>query len=201
VIRICLFEKQRSWTKNAFWDLNNNKWLKWCKFVLRFLVNNTSGLPVLTMGSKCPNQVFYVWVVDLQTIALNTGWKHETLQMMIFVYICSTFNLVDLKTRFDSWITRNDVNDVNLFPFSYLITVMLYLCSHWAQKVQMVYFVFDWSICRLFLLNRCWKLEQLQMMIIVHVCSTCSVVELKTRFESCITRNFVKGVICFSFLI
>jgi hypothetical protein len=33
-----------------------------------FLFNNSYGLPVLTMGTICPNQVFYAWLVDLQTI-------------------------------------------------------------------------------------------------------------------------------------
>jgi hypothetical protein len=194
VIRICFFDKQRSRTKNAFWDVNNKKWRKWCKFVLRFLFNNTSGLPVLTMVTKCPNQVYYVWLVDLQTIALNTGWKYYSLQMMIFVYVCSTFSVVDLKTRFEMWIIRNHINDVNLFLFSYLITLRLYLCSHWTPNAQNAYLIFDWSNYRLFLLNKGWKLETLQMVIFVHVSSTCRVAKLKTRYETWITRNVVNGV-------
>jgi hypothetical protein len=75
-IRICLLDMKYSWTKNAFWDVNNKKWRKWCKFVSPFLINNTYGLLVLTMGTKCPNQVFYVWLVDLQTICAK--WVMET---------------------------------------------------------------------------------------------------------------------------
>jgi hypothetical protein len=41
---------------------------KWCKFVSPSLLNNTYGLPVLTMDTKYPNQIFYVWLVDLQII-------------------------------------------------------------------------------------------------------------------------------------
>jgi hypothetical protein len=67
-IRKCLLDMQRSWTKNAFWDMNNKKWRKWCKFVSPFLFNNTYGSPVITMVTKCSNQVFYVWMVDLHTI-------------------------------------------------------------------------------------------------------------------------------------
>jgi hypothetical protein len=178
VIRICLFDKQRSRTKNAFWDLNNKTWRKWCTFALPFLFNNTSGLPVLTMGNKCLNQVFYVWLVDLQTSAVNTVWKHDSLQIMIFVYVCSTFSLVDLKTRFETWITRNDVNDVNLFLFSYLIFLTTYLSSQWAPNYQINYFMFDCSVYRLLFLNRCWKRDSHQMMIFVYVCWTCSVVDL-----------------------
>jgi hypothetical protein len=32
------------------------------------LFNNTYGLPELTMNTNNPNHVFYVWLVDLQTI-------------------------------------------------------------------------------------------------------------------------------------
>jgi hypothetical protein len=34
---------------------------------------NTYGLTVLTKDTKCPNQVFYVWIVDLQTICTKYG--------------------------------------------------------------------------------------------------------------------------------
>jgi hypothetical protein len=67
-IGICLLEMQCSWTKNASWNLKSEKWRKWCKIVSPFLFNNTYGLTVLTIDTKCPNQVFYVWLVDLQTI-------------------------------------------------------------------------------------------------------------------------------------
>jgi DNA-directed RNA polymerase subunit RPC12/RpoP len=145
------------------------------------------------MGTKYRNHVFYVWLVDLQTIALNTGWKYDSLQMMIFVCLFA-IQRSWFKTRFESWITWNDVNNVNLFLFSYLITLMLYLCSHCAPPVQIVYSIFDWSIYILFLLSRGWKLEPLQMIIFVYFCSTCSVGELKTSFETWITRNGLNGV-------
>jgi hypothetical protein len=32
-IRICLLDMKYSWTQNTFWDLNNKKCRKWCKFV------------------------------------------------------------------------------------------------------------------------------------------------------------------------
>jgi hypothetical protein len=67
-IRKFMLDMQRSWTQNAFWDVHNKKWRKWCKFVSHFLFNNSYGLPVLTMGTKFPNHLFYVWLVDLQAI-------------------------------------------------------------------------------------------------------------------------------------
>jgi hypothetical protein len=66
-----------TWTmvhiKDAFWYVNNKKWLKWCMFISPFSFNNTYGLPVLSMDTKCPNQVFYVWLVDLQITGAKLG--------------------------------------------------------------------------------------------------------------------------------
>jgi hypothetical protein len=98
---------------------------------------------------------------------LNRGWKLDFLQMMIFVNVCSTCNIVEQKTRFETRITRNDVNGVNIFHLPYLITLMGYLCSQWAPDVQIKYFMFDWLIYRLFVLNRGWKPDPLQMKIFV----------------------------------
>jgi hypothetical protein len=60
-IRICLLNMSHSWTKNAFWGMNNKKWRKWCKCDSPFLFNNTYGLPVLTMDTKYTNKIFYDW--------------------------------------------------------------------------------------------------------------------------------------------
>jgi hypothetical protein len=128
---------------------------------------------------------------------LNTGWKHTSLQMMIFVNFCSTWSLGELKTRFETWIIRNDVNGVSLFHHPYFTTLMAYLCSQWTPTVQIKYFMFDWLIHRNFVLNSGWKPDYLQIMIFVYVYSTWSIVELKTRFESWITRNDVNGVSLF----
>jgi hypothetical protein len=67
-IRTCFLDMKHSWTKNAFWDMNNKKLRKWCKFVTPFLFIKTYGLTVLRKDTKCPNQVFYVSLVDLQII-------------------------------------------------------------------------------------------------------------------------------------
>jgi hypothetical protein len=65
---VCFFDMKPSWTKNVFWDVNNKKWRKWCKFDSPFLFNYTYVFPVLTKDTKCPNLVFYDWLFDLQTI-------------------------------------------------------------------------------------------------------------------------------------
>jgi hypothetical protein len=197
--------------------VNNKKWRKWCKFVSPFLFNNTYGLPVLTIDTKSPNQVFNVWLFDLQSICaklevktkflpndnirkyllymknswtknvfwdvnkmkrrkwskffwpllfnntwltcdhngpqtskstilfdslnyrlfvLNTGLKRDSLQLMIFVNVLWTLCMGQLKTCFETSITRNDVYGVSLFYRSYLIHLMAYLCSQWSPKVQ-----------------------------------------------------------------
>jgi hypothetical protein len=75
---------------------------------------------------------------------------------MIFVIVCSTWGIIELKTRFDTWITRNDVNGAYLFHLSYLITLMAYLCSQSTPKVQIKYFV--WLVDLQSILPK-WRVE------------------------------------------
>jgi hypothetical protein len=42
-------------------------------FVSLFLFNNIYGLPVLTIDTKCTNQVFYLSLIYLQTICAKLG--------------------------------------------------------------------------------------------------------------------------------
>jgi hypothetical protein len=146
---------------------------------------------VLTIDTKCPNQVFYSW------LELNRGWKRETLQITIFVYVCSTWSLVEFKIAFWDVNNENDVNGLSSFNLSYLIKPLANMCSQRTSNYKIEYFMFDWSIHRLFVLNRDWKRISLQIMIFVYICSTCGIVQLKTRFVLWITRNCVNGVILF----
>jgi hypothetical protein len=63
------------------------------------------------------------------------------------------------------------------------------MCSQWAPNIQINYFIFDWSIYRLFVLNTIWEHDYLKMMIFVYVCSPSSLVEMKTLFETWIARS------------
>jgi hypothetical protein len=117
--------------------------------------------------------------------------------MMIFVNVFSAWIMVHLKTRFDAWITRNDVNGVSFFHHSYLIKLIAYLCSQWKRNFQMKYFMFDWSIYRLVVLNRGWKRESLQIIVFVNGYSTWVIIELNSHFGTWITRNDVNGVSLF----
>jgi hypothetical protein len=118
---------------------------------------------------------------------------------MIFESICTKLSMVELKTRFEAWITRNDVSGIRLFHLSYLITLMAYLCSQCTPHDQNKYFMFDWTIYSLFVLNRAWKRDSHQIMTFEYVCSTWSIFVLKMRFETWITRNDVSGVSLFHF--
>jgi hypothetical protein len=109
----CFFDMNHSWTKYAFWDVYNKKWRKWCKFALPFFFSNNYGLPVLTMDTKCTNQVFYVWSI-YRLLVLNRGWKRVSPNNYIHIF------LLDMRhswTRnaFVTWIRRKDVNGVSLF--------------------------------------------------------------------------------------
>jgi hypothetical protein len=151
---------------------------------------------VLTKGNKCPNQEFYLRLFDLQTI-----WAKYGLETWFSpnddIRIC----LIDMKngsTKNAFWdVKKNDVNGVRLFHLSYLITLMAYKWSRWTPNVHIKNFMFHWSIYGLFVLNRGWKRECFQIKIFVIVCSTCSIVQLKTRFEKWITINDVTVVSLF----
>jgi hypothetical protein len=112
---------------------------------------------------------------------------------VILVFVYSTWNIVALKTRFETWITTNAVHGIILFNLSFLITLKAYLYSQRTPNVQIKYFVFHWSNYRLFVLNTAWKRDSLQMLIFVNVFSTWSTVQLKTRFEMSVTRNDIYG--------
>jgi hypothetical protein len=90
-------------------------------------------------------------------LVLNRGWKLYSHHIMIFEFVSSTWRKVELKTRFEKWITRNDVNGVSLFHLSYLIMLMVYQCFQRTPNVQIKSFMSDWSIYRLFVIDRGWK--------------------------------------------
>jgi hypothetical protein len=196
-IRICLLDKKHSRSKNAYWDVNNKKWRKWCKFLSPFYLIT---LMAYVCSQRPPNVKIKYFMFDwsiYRLFVLNRGWKHDSLHIMVYVYVSSTWSIIELKTRFETWITRNDVNGLRLYNLYYLITLMAYLCSQMTPNVQIKYIMFDWSIYRLFVLNTGWKRDSPQMMIIVNVYSTWSMVQLKTRLETWITWNDVNGVSLF----
>jgi hypothetical protein len=100
--------------------VSNMKWRKWYKFVSPFLFSNTYGLPVLTMDNNCPNQVFYVWMVDLQTIRAKLGME-ACLYPNNDIRIC----LHDMKhslTKYAFW----EVNNKNWRKWSKFILPFLF---------------------------------------------------------------------------
>jgi hypothetical protein len=104
------------------------------------LLRWTLSLLVFPICTKCRNQVFYIWLFDLQ-------------------YICAIYVLDTLRSSYDNiriylldmqrsrikntiWnlITRKEVNGVYCFQFSYLITlwvlVILLTCDHNGHQLS-----------------------------------------------------------------
>jgi hypothetical protein len=194
MIIACLPVMSHIWTKNAFWDVSNRKWCTWCKNVSPLLYNNTYGLPMLTMDTKCPKQVFFVWMFDLHNICAK-----QRLETWITPNNGIRTCLLDMShiwTKKAFW----DVNNrkwrkwCKIVSISYLTTLKAYLCSQFTRNMQNNYFMFICSIFTLFVLNRAWKRDSLLIIIYVYVCSTLNIVELKTRFGTWITRNDQNGV-------
>jgi hypothetical protein len=187
---------KHSWNKDVFWVVNNNKWRKWCKFAhISYFITLMANL----CAQWTPNFQIKYFIFDwsiYKHFVLNKDWKRDSIQIIIWVNVCSTYSIVELKMRFDTWMKRNDVNGLRFFHPSYLIILMAYMCAQWTPFVQNIYIIFNWSFSRIFVLNRCWKREPFQI-IWVYVCSTYSLVEPKTRFEGWITRNFLNGVCLF----
>jgi hypothetical protein len=138
------------------------------------------------------NYFMFDWSIYSLFVRNGAANVSDSFEIMIFVYVSSTWSIGELKTRFEAWIQRNDVNTASLFHFSYLIKLMAYLCSQWTTNVEMNYFMFDWSIYRIFVLNRAWKRDFLQILLFVYVFDL-KHRWIKTLFETWITRNDVNG--------
>jgi hypothetical protein len=77
-----------------------------------------------TTEIKCPNQVFYVWLVDLKSICAKYGLEtcftpNDDIRKCLLVMMHGS-----IENACGTSITRNDVNGVSLFYLSYLITLM-----------------------------------------------------------------------------
>jgi hypothetical protein len=134
----------------------------------------------------------FAWSI-FRLIVLNRIWIHDSLQIVIFVYVWSTWNIVEFKTRFETWITSYYVNGVSLFILSNLIKLKAYLSSQRTPNVQINYFVFHCSIYRLFVLNSVWKSDSIQMINIRKCLLDMKHGTTKNGFESWITRKDVYG--------
>jgi hypothetical protein len=131
---------KNGWTKNAFKYVNNEKCSKMCKCFSHLLLITLMDYLCSHRKPNFETKYFmFDWSMYMLTV-LNRAWKRETLQITIFEYVCWTCRLVELKTRFQTWITRNDINGVILFHLSLIITHMAYLCSQWTPDAQIKYF-------------------------------------------------------------
>jgi hypothetical protein len=121
--------------------VDNKKWRKWCKFVSPILFNNIYGIHVLTKDTKCPKQVFNVYCSIYRLFVIYTAWKPDSFQMMIYVNDCCTLRKVELKTRFETWITRNDVNGISFSPLLFNNTYVLPVLTKDTKCPNLVLYV------------------------------------------------------------
>jgi hypothetical protein len=93
------------WNKNAFWDVNNKKWRKWCNwFHCSYLIT----LMAYLCYERTPNAQFKYYMFDwliYRPFTLNTGWKRDSLQIMLFVYVYSTWGMFEIRNAF--WDVNN----------------------------------------------------------------------------------------------
>jgi hypothetical protein len=132
-------------------------------------------------------------LVDLQTLCARYGLETWFPTNNDIQYVCSTYSIVELKTRFETWITRNEVNRVSLFDTSYVITLMAYLFSQKTPNYKSS--TLFWLVDLLYICAK-WELERcvFQIMLFANVCSTGCIDEIVTRFETWISRNDVNDL-------
>jgi hypothetical protein len=111
-IRKCLLDMRHRWTKNAFWDVKGRNYINGVSlFHLSYLITLIAYLWSQWTPYVHINYFMFHWSI-YGLLVLNTAWKNDFLLMMIFVNVWSTWRTVQLKTRFETWITGNDVNGV-----------------------------------------------------------------------------------------
>jgi hypothetical protein len=163
---------------------------------------------------KCVNGLSLFILSYLITLMayLCSQWTRNA-QMKYFLFdwsICRPFSpnndiricLLDIrhswtKTRLETWIKRNDVNGVCLSHLSYLITLMACLCSQSTPNIQNKYITFNWSIYRLFVLNRAWKRDSPNNDILICVLHM-KFSLIKRRFVTWISKNDWNGLSLFN---
>jgi hypothetical protein len=141
---------RHSWIKIAFWEVKTRNDVNCVSlFKLSYLIKIIAYL----CSQRTPNiQIKYLDLIDLCTdyfCYIGAG-KVSLYKMVLFVYECSRWSIVQLKKRFETWITRNDVNGVSLFHLSYLITLMAHLKSQRTQMSKssiLVWLVYLQTIC------------------------------------------------------
>jgi hypothetical protein len=96
-IRICLFDMRHSWTKNAFWDVNKKNYVNGVSlFNLPYLITLMAYLCSQWTRNVQMKYFMFHWLI-YRLFVLYRGWRRESLQLIVFVYICSTWGIVELK--------------------------------------------------------------------------------------------------------
>jgi hypothetical protein len=127
--------------KSSFCDVNNKKRRKWWKF-LPLLFNNPNDLLVFTTEFKCPNQVFYVWLVDLMSICAKYGLEtwftpNDDIRKCLFDMKQGSIKNAFCGVHNKKW--RKWCEFVSPFLFN---NAYGYLCSQWTPNVLIKNFFF-----------------------------------------------------------
>jgi hypothetical protein len=109
---------------------------------------------------------------------LNAAWKLDSFQTRIFVYVCSTGNVVELKTLFETWIERNIINGVYSLHVQLIWAIYAQKSFRWNEYTPFTSFPAFQVWNRLFSSNKL-NVEQTYTNIII-----CILYEMKTLFAS-----------------
>jgi hypothetical protein len=150
-----------SWTKTHFetWitrnDLNGVS-----LFHLSYLITHLIYLCSQMDPVAQINSFKFHWSI-YRLFVLNRGWTRVSLQKDIRKYLLDIrLDMRHVRTKNAFWYLNNKKwCKWCLFHISYLIPLLAYLCSQMTPNVQIKYFMFDWSIYSLFVLNRGWKCD------------------------------------------
>jgi hypothetical protein len=146
-IRKCLLDMKHGWTKNAFetWIIRNGvngvslfNTFYWIKLMACLFSQRTLNVQI-----KC---FMFDWSVEI-IFVLKSDWKCDSPQIMIFVNVCWTWSMVNLKTPFEIWITRNVVSGVSLFHLYYHALPVITKVTKCPHQVFYVWLVDLHTIC------------------------------------------------------
>jgi hypothetical protein len=126
-------------TWNARNEVNGEYWSPFL-FINCFGLHFSQWAPIVQIKYLMLDWTIY------RLFLLNTGWKRDSLQILIFVYVCSLCYVVELEKRFETWIARNELNGGYCFHFSYFITVLALVitlkCAHNGHQLSKSTIVF-----------------------------------------------------------
>jgi hypothetical protein len=75
--------------------------------------------------------------------------------MTLFVYICSTFSVVERKTRFETGIAKNEINGAHSFHLQ-LICAKYTTCNLYVKQIYTIYSILAIHVSNAFFVQLHW---------------------------------------------